>query len=88
VWFAALLLPILTVAFGAAAYQHARALRGDAPTSLIWISPVEFAGPLNSSIERRKNFHSDFNPSVVGQFEKTIPQGLKPASIFGLLRHD
>jgi hypothetical protein len=24
---------------------------------------------------------------VVGQFEKTFPQGLKPAAILGLLRH-
>jgi len=25
---------------------------------------------------------------IVGQFEKTIPQGLRPTSISGLLRHD
>jgi hypothetical protein len=24
---------------------------------------------------------------VVGQFEKTFPQGLKPALVFGCLRH-
>jgi hypothetical protein len=45
VWFAWLMLPILMVVFGAAAYQHARALRGNAPTGFTWITPEEFAGP-------------------------------------------
>jgi uncharacterized protein YacL len=48
VWLAALMFPILMVVFGATAYQHARALRGNAPRSFTWISPEEFAGPLSS----------------------------------------
>jgi len=35
---------VLVVAFATAAYKSARQLRGNAPTSLTWISPDEFAG--------------------------------------------
>ncbi len=48
VWLAGFMLPILMVVFGAGAYQHARALRGNAPTGLTWITPEEFAGPFSS----------------------------------------
>jgi hypothetical protein len=48
VWLAAFMLPILVVVFGAAAYRHAPALRGNAPTGFTWITPEEFAGPLSS----------------------------------------
>jgi hypothetical protein len=47
VWLAGFMLPILMIVFGAAAYLHARALRGNAPTGFTWISPEEFAGPSN-----------------------------------------
>ncbi len=40
-----ILLPIAL--FGAEAYKHARALRGTAPTQFTWITPEEFAGPVN-----------------------------------------
>jgi len=46
-WLAGFMLPILMIVFGAAAYLHARALRGNAPTGFTWISPEEFAGPSN-----------------------------------------
>ena len=38
----------LVAAFGSQAYRKARALRGDAPTSFTWITPEEFAGPVES----------------------------------------
>ena len=47
-WLAAFIFPILMVVFGAAAYRHARVLRGKPPTGLTWITPEEFAGPLSS----------------------------------------
>jgi hypothetical protein len=43
---AAFSIPILTAAFGTVAYKHAHALRGNAPTRLTWITPDEFAGPV------------------------------------------
>lgn len=33
--------------FGSEAYKHASALRGSAPTRFTWITPEEFAGPVN-----------------------------------------
>lgn len=43
-WVEWLSIPILIFAFGATAYWGARALRGNAPTRLTWITPEEFAG--------------------------------------------
>jgi hypothetical protein len=45
-WLVALIVPIMILAFGSQAYKHARALRGHAPTGLTWITPDEFAGPV------------------------------------------
>jgi hypothetical protein len=45
-WLVALIVPVMILAFGAQAYKHARALRGHAPTGLTWITPDEFAGPV------------------------------------------
>ena len=47
-WVAACSIPLLTGAFGAAAYKCARALRGGPPASFTWITPDEFAGPVES----------------------------------------
>jgi len=47
-WVAALSIPVLIAIFGAIAYTHARALRGDPPTRFTWITPDEFAGPVTS----------------------------------------
>ncbi|HZP05070.1 MAG TPA: hypothetical protein VFB43_09230 [Terracidiphilus sp.] len=47
-WLAAPVVPALIVVFGATAYRHARALRGSAPANFTWITPDEFAGPVQS----------------------------------------
>jgi hypothetical protein len=47
-WLTMPLIPTLIDAFGAISYRHAHALRGRAPTRFTWITPDEFAGPVES----------------------------------------
>lgn len=46
-WICPFVMLFLVAAFGSQAYQKARALRGDSPSSFTWITPEEFAGPIN-----------------------------------------